>query len=99
MNDQKPPWKILLVDDETTIMANLSPFLERSGFDVETASNGETALRRMQEFKPDLTVLDVLMPSLDGRQVLRQMRRAGNWTPVILLTQVGSPSERALALE
>jgi len=50
-------------------------------------------------FDPDLIVLDVLMPRLDGREVLRRLRQAGNWTPVILLTQIGESTERAMALD
>jgi DNA-binding response OmpR family regulator len=53
----------------------------------------------VDDFNPDLIVLDVLMPRLDGREALRRLRQAGNWTPVILLTRVGSPAERAMALE
>ena len=90
---------ILLVDDETAITDNLAPFLSRSGFAVAVAANGEQALEKVASEKPDLLVLDVLMPRLDGREVLRQLRQAGNWTPIILLTQVGEASERAMALE
>jgi len=50
--------------------------LERAGFVVATAADGETALRLFQEFQPDLTVLDVLMPRLDGREVLRRIRHS-----------------------
>jgi len=91
--------KILLVDDEETITTNLAPFLERAGFTVEVASDGEEALRRVANFAPDLIVLDVLMPRLDGREVCRRLRAAGNWMPIIMLTQVGSPAERAMSLE
>lgn len=91
-------WKILLVDDEEAITANLAPFLERSGFEVAVAADGTAALQTAASFVPDLLVLDVLMPRLNGREVLRQLRAAQNWTPVILLTQVGDSQERAMAL-
>jgi DNA-binding response OmpR family regulator len=91
--------KILLVDDEQAITANLAPFLERSGFVVAVAADGEEALRQVASFGPDLIVLDILMPRVDGREVLRRLRQADNWTPVILLTQVGESTERAMALE
>jgi DNA-binding response OmpR family regulator len=73
--------------------------LERSGFVVEVAGNGEDALRLVGSFHPDLVVLDVLMPRMDGREMLRRLRQAGNWVPVILLTQVGGSTERAMAIE
>jgi DNA-binding response OmpR family regulator len=91
--------KILLVDDEEAITANLGPFLERSGFDVAIASDGVAALDMVGSLGPDVVILDVMMPRMDGREVLRQLREAGNWTPIILLTQVGEASERAMALE
>ena len=91
--------KILLADDEAAITSNLAPFLERAGFSVTVAVDGEAALASVTSTAPDLVILDVLMPGLDGREVLRRLRRAGNWTPVILLTQVGESTERALALE
>jgi DNA-binding response OmpR family regulator len=98
MTNESPP-RILLVDDETAITGNLAPFLNRSGFTIATASDGEQSLTQIAAFKPDLVILDVLMPRLDGREVLRRLRREGNWTPVILLTQVGESAERAMALE
>jgi DNA-binding response OmpR family regulator len=91
--------KILLVDDETPITANLTPFLERAGYQVGVASDGEQALQQIAENIPDLVVMDVLMPNLDGREVLRRLRREGNWLPIILLTQIGESVERAMALE
>jgi DNA-binding response OmpR family regulator len=91
--------RVLLVDDEPAITANLAPFLERAGFSVAIAGDGEEALSQVSSFKPDLIVLDVLMPRLDGRETLRRLRQSGDWTPVILLTQVGESTERAMALE
>lgn len=91
--------RILLVDDEQAITDNLAPLLERAGFTVTVAADGEEALRRATAFTPDLIVLDVLMPRMDGREVLRRLRQEGDWTPVILLTQVGESAERAMALE
>jgi DNA-binding response OmpR family regulator len=91
--------KLLLVDDETAIIANLAPFLKRSGFDVATAADGEEALKQVAALRPDVVVLDVMMPKIDGREVLRRLRNAGDWTPIILLTQVGEAGERAMALE
>lgn len=91
--------QILLVDDESAITANLAPFLERAGFVVSTASDGDKALQLVASFKPNLIILDVLMPKMNGRQVLRKLRSSGNWTPIILLTQVGESTERAMALE
>ena len=91
--------KILLVDDESAIIDNLAPFMERSGFIVITAQNGIEALQKIAKEKPDLLVMDVLMPKMDGRETLRQLRRSNNWIPILLLTQVGESSERAMALE
>ena len=90
---------ILLVDDEEAITNNLSPFLKRSGYTVLVAVNGEDALEQIRATDPDLVVMDVLMPKMDGREALRRLRQMDNWTPIILLTQVGEAYERAMALE
>lgn len=94
--DLKP--KLLLVDDEEAITSNLGPFLERTGFEVVVAGDGQQALDRIKSFNPDAIILDIMMPRVNGREVLRQLRESGDWTPIILLTQVGEASERAMAL-
>jgi len=91
--------KLLIVDDEVDLLAELRPLLERTGYEVVTATDGERALERVREARPDLIILDVMMPRLDGREVLRRLRQQDDWTPVILLTQVGSSVERALSLQ
>jgi DNA-binding response OmpR family regulator len=90
---------ILLTDDDQSITDSLGPFLERAGFRVSIAADGQAGLDKVNLLHPDLIILDVLMPRMDGREVLRRIRRSNNWTPTILLTQVGESSERALALE
>ena len=90
---------ILLVDDESAITMNLAPFLERTGFRVDVAEDGLAALESLKKTTPNIIVLDVLMPHMDGREVLRHLRQQENWTPVILLTRVGESTERAMALE
>ena len=91
--------KLLIVDDEADLLAELKPLLERSGYQVRTALNGEQALEIVKEDRPDLIVLDMLMPRLDGRGVLRQLRQNDDWTPVLLLTQVNTTAERVLSLQ
>jgi DNA-binding response OmpR family regulator len=95
--DRKP--RLLLVDDNAAITSTLAPFLERAGFIAAVADDGEKALLRVASFAPDLIVLDVLMPKLDGREVCRQLRAVGNWTPIIMLTQVGEATERTMSLQ
>ena len=90
---------LLLVDDDAMIIESLGPLLERSGFHVLLASNGEEALNKVQSHRPDVIVMDVLMPRVNGREALRRMRKSNIWIPTILLTQVGEASERAVALE
>jgi len=97
MSDERPT--LLLADDDPTIAEGLAPFLERAGFRVLVVPDGAAALEKAQSHRPDLIILDVLMPRMDGRETLRRLRRANMSTPTILLTQVGEAAERALALE
>lgn len=97
MSDERPT--LLLADDDPTIAEGLAPFLERAGFHVLVVSDGAAALEKAQSHRPDLIILDVLMPRMDGRETLRRLRRLNMSTPTILLTQVGEAAERALALE
>ncbi len=90
---------LLLVDDDEAITGVLGPFLTRNGFSVSTAADGLHGLAAAQAGRPDVVVADVAMPGMDGREMLRRLREAGTWTPVLLLTQVGEAGERALALD
>lgn len=98
MNHARQP-TLLLVDDDPMIVESLGPLLERSGFHMLVASNGEEALSKAQSHRPDVIVMDVLMPRMNGREVIRRMRKSNIWIPTILLTRVGEASERAVALE
>ena len=97
MTAERP--RILLVDDDATIREHLTGVLERSGLDVEAAADGAQALRSIEDGTPDLVILDVMMPVMDGREALRRIRQGHDWLPVILLTQVGESFERAAALD
>lgn len=91
--------KVLLVDDEETILTGLAAFLERTGFAVAVARDGREGLAVRESWRPDIVVCDIMMPHLDGRAVVRQLRTAEDWVPVLLLTQVGESFERSAALE
>jgi DNA-binding response OmpR family regulator len=92
---------VVLADDDDAVTGNLGPLLERAGFVVRVARDGLEALAAIEsgEGGVDLCVLDVLMPGLDGHEVLRRMRQGQHWQPVVLLTEVGGSAERAMALE
>jgi DNA-binding response OmpR family regulator len=94
---ETPP-RLLLVEDDTELLKELLPFLRREGYAVDFARDGETALNQILSDHPDLVILDVGLPKIDGREVLRRLRRAGNQTPIIFLSQYGESEERALAL-
>jgi DNA-binding response OmpR family regulator len=91
--------RILLVDDERAITDYLAPLLERTGFTVNVAYDGQTALCKAANQSFDLIILDILLPRIDGREVCRQFRALGNWTPVIMLTCVNETVDKVLSLE
>ena len=90
---------LLLVDDDVSITGQVGAFLARAGYRVQCEADGARALEKIHALNPDLVILDVLLPGMDGRAVLRALRAGGDRRPVILLTKVGKASERALALE
>ncbi len=94
----EPRIKVLLVDDDPSVISSLQPFLERAGFHVGVAIDGMDALQKVESFEPDVVILDILMPRMDGRDVLRHLRQLGNWVHVIMLTQVEGSGERTTAL-
>jgi two-component system OmpR family response regulator len=96
--DSAPEARLLVVDDEPTIVELLSASLRFAGFEVETAGDGRTALRRAREVEPDLIVLDVMMPGLDGFEVVRRLRGEGRRVPVLFLTARDSVEDRISGL-
>jgi two-component system, OmpR family, alkaline phosphatase synthesis response regulator PhoP len=93
--------RILVVDDEIYIVHILEFTLTMEGYEVLTAADGEEALRRLEQDRPDLVVLDIMMPKVDGYEVLRRIRADEEFRqlPVILLSAKGRPIDRQTGLE
>ena len=89
---------VLVVDDEPEIVRILRDYLERAGFEVLTASDGEMAVAAARRQRPDLVILDLTLPSLDGLDVARALRRDGE-VPIIMLTARTEESDRVAGLE
>lgn len=90
--------KILIVDDDTNICELLRLYLEKDGFETVLASDGEQAIYVFQKAKPDLILLDIMLPKLDGWQVCREIRKISD-TPIIMLTAKGETFDKILGLE
>jgi len=91
--------KVLVVDDEPAVRDALERALGLEGYDVELAENGLDALRSLAAAPPDLVVLDVLMPEVDGLEVSRRLRRTGDRTPILMLTARDEVSDRVAGLD
>ncbi len=89
---------ILLVDDEPLITDSLTYSLKREGFQVEVAADGLSALKAIEDYNPDLIVLDLMLPDISGFEVCRRLRTSVT-TPVIMLTAKGEEIDRVLGLE
>ena len=90
--------RLLVVDDEPNIVELLSASLRYSGFDVATAANGQQALQTARSFRPDLLVLDVMMPEMDGFELVRRLRADGTRTPVLFLTARDATEDKVTGL-
>ena len=90
---------ILVVDDEPMVREVLSRYLSKEGFDVWAAEDGEEALTRYARATPDLVLLDLTLPKIDGYEVFRRIREQGGRTPVIMLTAKGEETDRIVGLE
>ena len=90
---------ILLVDDEPSITELARMYLERDGFRIQEAADGESALEAVVKHKPALIVLDVMLPKVDGFDVCRRLRSAGNDVPIIMLTARDEDIDKILGLE
>ena len=90
--------KILVVDDDKNICELLRLYLEKEGYSVQLAFNGREGLDAFEKFNPDLVLLDVMMPSIDGWQVCREIRKTSE-CPIIMITAKGETIDKVLGLE
>ncbi|WP_204015355.1 response regulator transcription factor [Sphaerimonospora thailandensis] len=86
VTESPPEARLLIVEDEPNILELLSASLRYAGFEVHSASNGTEAVAAAQRQRPDLIVLDVMLPDMDGFDIVRRMRGGGTRTPVVFLT-------------
>lgn len=98
MSHQQPEAKLLVVDDEPNIRELLSTSLRFAGFDVTAAANGREALAAVERDEPDLAVLDVMLPDMDGFTVTRKLRAAGRHFPVVFLTARDDTDDKVTGL-
>jgi DNA-binding response OmpR family regulator len=90
---------VLVVDDEPTIAEVVSRYLQRAGYDTRIAVDGRTALNLARTLRPDLVVLDLMLPGIDGLEVCRRLRVQDPGLPIVMLTALGEESDRVLGLE
>lgn len=98
MNTKEPEAKLLVVDDEPNILELLATSLRFAGFEVVTAATGREALEKAETEAPDLAVLDVMLPDLDGFTVTRKLRAAGRHFPVLFLTAKDDTEDKVMGL-
>ena len=91
--------RLLVIEDELPMRTALSDALGAEGYRVLTAADGETGLRRALEEKPDLILLDIMMPRMDGFTVCAELRRLANTTPILMLTAKGQVEDRVRGLD
>ncbi|MCU1528491.1 MAG: DNA-binding response regulator [Frondihabitans sp.] len=92
------PVRVVVVDDEATLSDLLSMALRYEGWDVRTAAEGRTAIGIIRDFQPDVVVLDVMLPDIDGLQVLKRLRDDGQDTPILFLTAKDALDDRIAGL-
>jgi two-component system, OmpR family, response regulator len=98
VTDRTPEARLLVVDDEPNILELLATSLRFAGFEVATATNGREALTEARRLRPDLVVLDVMMPDMDGFSVVRRMRGEGTTAPVLFLTARDATDDKVTGL-
>ena len=90
--------KVLIVDDDENIAELISLYLEKEQYDTETAGDGEEALKIIEVYNPDLILLDIMLPGMDGYEVCQQVRKTRD-TPVIMLSAKGEVFDKVLGLK
>ena len=92
-NDNKNPIKILIIEDERSLVDLLVAKLKKEGFEVDYAYDGEAGYNKIGEYHPDLILLDIQMPKMNGYEVLEKMNEENVKTPVIIISNSGQPVE------
>src|SRR5688500_6641457 len=90
--------KVLIIEDDRTMQRVLRDNFEFSGYEVRTASDGRSGMLEVFDFKPDLIVLDIMLPAINGFDVCRRIRKEGLTTPIIMLTAKSQESDIVLGL-
>jgi two-component system, OmpR family, alkaline phosphatase synthesis response regulator PhoP len=93
------PHRILVVEDDLSILAGLSMNLKFDGYEVLQAQDGQAGLQRALDDRPDLIVLDLMLPQMNGYEVIKQLRQRGNRVPVVVLSAKGTESDKILGLD
>jgi two-component system alkaline phosphatase synthesis response regulator PhoP len=91
--------KVLIIEDEPGILLSLKDEFESEGYSVFTAEDGEKGFKMVKQQKPDLLILDIMLPLLDGYEVCKRLRMEGDTTPIIMLTVKDKEIDRVLGLE
>jgi PAS domain S-box-containing protein len=92
-----PPCRLLVIDDEPLVRSHVRRLLERHGFSVDSAADGNTGLGAIREVRPDVVLLDMMMPDLDGVEVVRRLRASGSNVPIVLCSgDLDAARERGL---
>ena len=98
LSNPDPPGRIMVVDDDATLADVVRRYLIRDGHQVECVHDGHAALRRVEEEPPDLVVLDLMLPGIDGLEVCRRLR--ARWPiPVVMLTALGEETDKVVGFE
>src|SRR5689334_683540 len=90
---------VLVVDDDPTVSDVVRRYLERAGYRVTLAADGEAGLREQARVQPDLVILDLMLPGLDGLEVCRRIRQRSERVPIIMLTALGEEMDRITGLQ
>ena len=98
MDEHRSGYKILIADDDANVHQSLNAYFKREGYQILPAFDGEEAIRLAKSMKPDMIILDIMMPKKDGLMVCREIRRESN-VPIIMLTAKAEEFDKLLGLE
>ena len=98
MEDFRSGYRILVADDDVNVHQSLNAYFRREGYQMLSAYNGEEALAFVRKYRPDIMLLDIMMPKMDGLMVCREARKDSN-VPIIMLSAKGDEFDKLLGLE